>query len=70
VDAALVPAVERGLAGLELGEAGCISFYYSEAFDRSCTAELERIIRRLQNPLEVEFHFGGQSGSLLIVAVE
>jgi len=70
VDASLVPAVERGLAGLEFGEAGCISFYYSDAFDQSCKAELERLIRRPENPLEVEFHYGGQSGSLLIVAVE
>jgi DAK2 domain fusion protein YloV len=70
VDAALASAVERGLAGLELDEAGCISFYYSDAFDQSCAAELEHRIQRLQKTSEVEFHYGGQTGCLLIVAVE
>jgi DAK2 domain fusion protein YloV len=70
VDAFLVSAVERGLAELELGEAGCISFYYSDAFDQSCTAELEQRVQRLPNPLEVEFHYGGQTASVLIVALE
>jgi hypothetical protein len=70
VDDHLASAVERCLAGLDLDEAGCISFYYSDSFDRSCTAELERRVRQLSDPLEVEFHYGGQSGSLLIVAVQ
>jgi len=70
VDALLASAVERGLAELELGEAGCVSFYYSDAFDQSCTAGLEQRVQRLQDPLEVEFHYGGQSASVLIVSVE
>ena len=69
-EASLVPAVERGLVGLELGDAGCISFYYGDAFDRSCMAELEKRVQRLQDCLEVAFHYGGQAGSLLIIAVE
>jgi len=70
VDDRLASAVERGLAGLDLEEAGCISFYYNDTFDQSCIAELEQSIKQLPNPLEVEFHYGGQSGSLLIVAVQ
>ena len=70
VDASPARAVERSMAGLDLSEAGCVSFYHSDSFDLDCSAELEERIRRLQDNLSVEFHYGGQANSLLIVAVE
>jgi dihydroxyacetone kinase-like predicted kinase len=70
VDASLAETVERGLTKLDLSGAGCVSFYYSDAFDEVYTTELEERIPRLQDTLTVEFHYGGQINSLLIVAVE
>jgi len=70
VDASLAETVERGLTKLDLSEAGCVSFFCSDAFDEAYTTELEERILRLQDSLTVEFHYGGQTNSLLIVAVE
>jgi dihydroxyacetone kinase-like predicted kinase len=70
VDASLARAVERSLAELDLSVAGCVSFYYSDSFDQGCMADMEDHIRRLQDTLSVEFHYGGQAASLLIMAVE
>jgi dihydroxyacetone kinase-like predicted kinase len=70
VDDRLASAVEHSLAGLDLDEAGCISFYYNDTFDQSWMAEMEQSVKQLPNPLEMEFLYGGQSGSLLIVAVQ
>jgi dihydroxyacetone kinase-like predicted kinase len=70
VDPCVVTALERALAGLDLGEAGCVSGYYGHGFDPSWAGELVPRIRRLHDALEVEFYDGGQTGTLLIVAVE
>jgi dihydroxyacetone kinase-like predicted kinase len=70
VNASLVETVGRGLSTLDLREVGCVSFYFSGAFDEVYIIELEERILRLQDALTVEFHYGGQTNSLLIVAVE
>jgi dihydroxyacetone kinase-like predicted kinase len=70
VNASLVETVERGLATLDLREVGSVSFYFSGAFDEAYITELEERILRLQDALTVEFRYGGQTNSLLIVAVE
>jgi hypothetical protein len=70
VGASLIETVERGLAKLDLSGAGCVSFYYSDAFDETYMPELEEKILRLKDALTVEFHCGGQKNSLMIVAVE
>jgi len=70
VGASLVQTVERGLAKLDLSGAGCVSFYYSDAFDETYMPELEERILKLKDALTVEFHCGGQTNSLMIVAVE
>jgi len=68
--ASLVETVERGLAKLDLSGAGCVSFYYNDAFDRANMSELEERILRMQDALTVELHYGGQTNSLLILSVE
>jgi dihydroxyacetone kinase-like predicted kinase len=70
VDASLPRVMELCLDELDLSEAGSVSFYYSDAFDPGWATGLEEHIRRLHEQLSVEFHHGGQVGSLLIVAVE
>ena len=70
VDASLIQALGRSLGELDLSDAGCVSLYYNDAFDQRCMAELERYIMDLHQHLSVEFHYGGQPGSQLIVAVE
>jgi len=70
VDACLPRTVERGLAKLDLSEAGCVSLYHGDAFDKDHIAEIEERILRLQDSLNVEFHRGGQANCLLLVSVE
>lgn len=49
---------------------GSISFYYSDSFNKSALDEIERKISTINEFVEFEAHYGGQSRAELVISLE
>jgi DAK2 domain fusion protein YloV len=69
-ESTLTECVVRGLASLDLSQAGCVSCFYNDDVDSGLLSSLTDRLRGLQEGLAVELCYGGQKNCLLIMALE